>query len=335
MKKRPELIIIIPIIVIVGLLIINSISHRRTINTVISSDEEMLSAMTAAVLDNKRVVKFKSSICPSESVMNDLFPRVLESDAYIGGELHHYQYIYKGPDYHGMYEVKFKLSKPGKIASTLSKIRAKQIARHLNKELKTDYEKVKAVHDYLVLLNKYSYIKGGAFACMYLRSSACNGYAYSFNEIMKELNIPSVCVFGQNHVWNMVEIEGEWYNIDVTWDDVGGRNPSYEYFLKCDEDWVGHAYTGATATSSLEPTGLTARQNYNLIPPYHLFMYAFFILLAVAIVFGFRAFIRYLNQKELKEIQERLEREELARKLFEEQIKKKQEEFSKEDHSIW
>ena len=88
-------------------------------------------------------------------------------------------------------------------------------------------------------------------------------------------------------------------------------------------------------TRDVDTRNKILEQNYNLIPPYHLFMYAFFILLAAAIVFGFRAFIRYLNQKELKEIQERLEREELARTLFEEQIKKKQEEVSKEDHSIW
>ena len=333
MGRKTGTFLVIFVLAIIALIISVNAFHHKKINRVLHSDEEILAEVRDAALHYKRVIKFTSDVEPKEAVMDTLFTSLVEEAPYIGGEFHHYTYTYRGP-VDGKYYVKMNLSKPSYIASALSKIRAKQIAKHLNKKLTTDYEKVKAAHDYLVLLNKYSYIKGGAFACLYLRSSACNGYAYSFYEIMKELDIPVTCEFGANHAWNSVQVDGEWYNIDVTWDDTGST-ASYDYFLIGQNDWIDHEHGHATAAASLEPKGRSASENYALIPNYKLFFDIALILAAAALVFGFRAFIRYLNQKELREIEEKLEREAAARRMFEEQIRKKQEEFSQENHNIW
>lgn len=58
---------------------------------------------------------------------------------------------------------------------------------------------------------------------------------------MNELNIESVYVTGKangavwslagsNHAWNYVKVNGSWYAVDTTWDDVENRQS--EYFLR-------------------------------------------------------------------------------------------------------
>lgn len=51
-----------------------------------------------------------------------------------------------------------------------------------------------------------------------------------------------VCVVGGasgiDHMWNMVKLEGQWYHVDVTWDDPvmsdGSHALKYNYFLISD-----------------------------------------------------------------------------------------------------
>lgn len=35
---------------------------------------------------------------------------------------------------------------------------------------------------------------------------------------------------GISHVWNIVEMDGLWYNLDVTWD--WGKSQNFQWFLK-------------------------------------------------------------------------------------------------------
>ena len=63
--------------------------------------------------------------------------------------------------------------------------------------------------------------------------AVCEGYAYSFDYLCSELGIDTVCISGTAvieedgaemtdtlHLWNAVELDGEWYQADVTWDDL-------------------------------------------------------------------------------------------------------------------
>ncbi len=54
------------------------------------------------------------------------------------------------------------------------------------------------------------------------RYTVCTGYTYLFSMLCRYfgiecINIPSIRE--GRHVWNMVKIDGVWYNVDVTWDD--------------------------------------------------------------------------------------------------------------------
>ena len=51
---------------------------------------------------------------------------------------------------------------------------------------------------------------------------ACMSYAHSFHFLCQQAGIPCVLKHGGNHQWNMVYIEGRWWDVDVTADDCDG-----------------------------------------------------------------------------------------------------------------
>lgn len=51
---------------------------------------------------------------------------------------------------------------------------------------------------------------------------ACMSYAHSFQFLCQQAGIPSILKHGGNHQWNMVYIEGRWWDVDVTADDCEG-----------------------------------------------------------------------------------------------------------------
>ena len=57
--------------------------------------------------------------------------------------------------------------------------------------------------------------------------SVCEGYAKCYEILMIKANIPTYYVKGENkdkklsgHGWNLVYLDGSWYHVDVTWDDI-------------------------------------------------------------------------------------------------------------------
>ena len=71
--------------------------------------------------------------------------------------------------------------------------------------------------------------------------SVCEGYARAFQMLLNGLGIDCVNVIGrsqdQMHIWNAVKLDGEWYHVDVTWDD---QEESYARHLYCNvnEDYL-------------------------------------------------------------------------------------------------
>ena len=110
----------------------------------------------------------------------------------------------------------------------------------------SDYDKVKALHDYLVLNNEYDtrlysgnmpHISYTAYGAILEHTSVCAGYAYAYEMLLKEAGIPVEYVRNSNHAWDIVQIDGEWYHVDTTWDDPMPDRKGYvryDYFLRSD-----------------------------------------------------------------------------------------------------
>jgi hypothetical protein len=72
-----------------------------------------------------------------------------------------------------------------------------------------------------------------AYSALVGRSTVCAGYARALQYVLNELGIPCYYVFGKAgsvyHAWNIVQLGGEWYGVDLTWSDQD-TGLSYTYF---------------------------------------------------------------------------------------------------------
>lgn len=115
----------------------------------------------------------------------------------------------------------------------------------------TDEQKVLVIHDYLCSISRYpkdisndQNIWHSAYGIFYNGDTVCAGYALAFSYLMQRLNIPSVYVISDKmkHAWNAVQIDGDWYYLDLTFDDLGyfgdyniNGAMLHRYFLKSEE----------------------------------------------------------------------------------------------------
>ncbi|MDE6762851.1 MAG: hypothetical protein K2J73_04135 [Oscillospiraceae bacterium] len=107
----------------------------------------------------------------------------------------------------------------------------------------TTYEKLKVFHDYLVLnstfelkdeITNYNATIYNALGSGEAQGNIqCAGYAKAMQYLCDKAGIVSMVVTGetnqgQTHAWNVVDIDGKWYNLDTTWDDPILSTPNYK-----------------------------------------------------------------------------------------------------------
>ncbi len=105
------------------------------------------------------------------------------------------------------------------------------------------FEKLKVFHDYLVLnstfelkdeITNYNATIYNAFGSGEPQGNIqCAGYAKAMQYLCDKAGIVSMVVTGetnqgQTHAWNVIDIDGKWYNLDATWDDPILNTPNYK-----------------------------------------------------------------------------------------------------------
>lgn len=98
-------------------------------------------------------------------------------------------------------------------------------------KMSSDIDKVKYIHDWLI----YSVNDGSeksndmhchmAYSAIVEKKGVCSTYSHAFDYCMQKLGIVSTMLGGttwdgSNHAWNMVKVGGDWYELDIYWDDV-------------------------------------------------------------------------------------------------------------------
>lgn len=133
----------------------------------------------------------------------------------------------------------------------------------------SDYEKARGVYEYIIDNAAYD-DKYGAQSLsdiVLYGKGVCAGYASLTQYLILQLGIPAIYVTGtgknENHAWNIIQLDGEWYQIDTTWGDPVGQNigdsyqgKNFRYFcLTDDEMYLDHtpdstySYPRCTATA--------------------------------------------------------------------------------------
>ncbi len=106
------------------------------------------------------------------------------------------------------------------------------------------FERELFVHDYLVNNTVYTVDTpycGSAYGALVEHKARCEGYARAFQMIMLRLGIPAYSVIGtaenERHMWNAVELYGNYYFVDVTFDD----NSAEEKLTALNEWEISHS----------------------------------------------------------------------------------------------
>jgi transglutaminase/protease-like cytokinesis protein 3 len=103
----------------------------------------------------------------------------------------------------------------------------------------TKEEKELYVHDYLVNTVSFAYVEEScmadtAYGALIDGKANCSGYSFAFMYLMRETGIPCIMCYGYankgDHAWNIVQLEGEYRHVDVTWADWEEKGISHEYY---------------------------------------------------------------------------------------------------------
>lgn len=122
------------------------------------------------------------------------------------------------------------------------------IETEVTKDLTDNKDKILAVHDYIINNTKYDKNRANnmnsqkfadsrthtAYGLLSEKKSLCGGYSDLISIYIHRLNIKNIRISGNNHVWNLVELDG-WKHLDATWDDpvtnTGEDMLLHDYFL--------------------------------------------------------------------------------------------------------
>ncbi len=132
-----------------------------------------------------------------------------------------------------------------------------------------DYQKELLIHDYIIENCTYqessdSKAQYAAYGCLVEGKAVCEGYAESARLLFQAAGLESYYVEGAgtsaNHAWNCVQIDGQYYWVDLTWDDPVPENGEEEtldhkYFnltdsqLNADHSWQYAKYPSCVSTT--------------------------------------------------------------------------------------
>ena len=129
----------------------------------------------------------------------------------------------------------------------------------LIKDDMSDFDKVKLINDYIIDRYEYDYSLQSVSVYSALTTSAavCQGYSMTAYKMFSYAGLESRIVVGTakgiSHSWNLVKVDGNWYQIDITNNDSDNPN---KYFLVSDQFLI---YNNYRWDSKMYPT---AYKNY-------------------------------------------------------------------------
>ena len=105
-------------------------------------------------------------------------------------------------------------------------------------------DKIRVIHDYIINNTEYDTLKSEnindttyrsntAYGVLVEGHGICSGYSDAMKIFLDKLNIVNYKVSNDQHIWNLVLLQGEWLHLDLTWDDpISDKNITRDnYFM--------------------------------------------------------------------------------------------------------
>ena len=131
----------------------------------------------------------------------------------------------------------------------------------------SQYEIVCAVNDYLCDTivyppnEPYAAETHTPYNAFKTGSAVCDGYSKAAKLMLNEYGVEcdfvvGTCTNGGGHAWNLVKLEGEWYHMDVTWNDGGAEwdKDARKTYLLVTDDFMKQSRTWDTSLYPATPS---------------------------------------------------------------------------------
>lgn len=159
--------------------------------------------------------------------------------------------------YNSFKNIQVTVTNYGKITIKVNHIYTKEQIDYVNSQIEnfiknnintsmSDQDKIKAFHDYIANNTRYdqsvktvedklALSSYNAYGLLVNHKAICGGYTDALAIYLNMLGYTNYRVATNEHIWNLVNINGTYYHIDLTWDDPVTSNGSdqllHDYFL--------------------------------------------------------------------------------------------------------
>ncbi|GGD47876.1 transglutaminase domain-containing protein [Paenibacillus nasutitermitis] len=210
----------------------------------LSSLEELKAHIGQQLLLQKTEIKIDYSGNKEElsASIADLLKEAVEADDYTAYIID--SYLYAIHAWRGSADIKLTVKyRETPAQKHMVEERVNKLLVHLIQTSMTGQEKVKAIHDWIVLNLAYDndLARYTAYEALTYGEAVCQGYSLLMYRMLTSAGIESRIIEGKvgeiSHVWNLVKLDSRWYHVDATWDDPTPDRPgtvNYNYFLKSD-----------------------------------------------------------------------------------------------------
>lgn len=186
----------------------------------------------------------------------------MTSEDYILSNINNFVHVYNS--YNHIY---IKINNFGRVNIKIEKLYSDDQINDINNKIDeiynsiitdgmSDYDKIKAVHDYIINNTIYdsdraNEIKSGlatdlkhksniAYGPLLEGKAICGGYTDAMALFLDKMGIENYKISSENHIWNLVYIDNEWKHLDLTWDDpvtsTGTNILTHTFFLVTTEN---------------------------------------------------------------------------------------------------
>jgi len=172
--------------------------------------------------------------------LGDIFSSVVKNDPYLFFVDTNLYFSYRQDGCVVTVKPRYAMSRgETEIAWQLCREKVKLLAMDAVEFADNDLDRVLFLHDSICLRffyddtlkndNIYLLLKNG--------SGTCQAYTHIYMAAVRELGLD--CTYAASdtiaHIWNLIRLEGFWYHVDLTWDDLGDKGVSRRHFLLSDK----------------------------------------------------------------------------------------------------